>query len=394
MHALHERAALRAAHFTSPIPTLGAEEELQVVDSSGNLVSHDVELGQQMIPDRNGTSSAEFHRCALEIQTPVGRSPNEVVDSIASMRAVAAARARAQGQRVLSAGLHPSARWAEQPLNDNPATHPHYAKVLSDFRDAARGAMAFGLHVHIGITRSSLRIEVMNRLRDVLPMILAISANAPFYEGRDTGLQSWRHSLLGRMPRMGLPEVWATEDAYWSHVNRLRGIGLIGMNAGLWEDLRLHHIYGTLEVRIMDSVFSLDRLWLIVALLQAEATTIEAELLANRAGLPTPRMLLEENKWAARRYGMKASFIDWNSDRRVEFREAFQMWLSRLAPAARHLGFALRLELAARTALHEGTLADKQRQWFSQAGSMAELVDQLVAETTRPLSKMLVDPEV
>jgi carboxylate-amine ligase len=266
--------------------------------------------------------------------------------------------------------------------------------VLNDFRDAARGAMAFGLHVHIGITRSSLRIEVMNRLRDVLPMILAISANAPFYEGRDTGLQSWRHSLLGRMPRMGLPEVWATEDAYWSHVNRLRGIGLIGMNAGLWEDLRLHHIYGTLEVRIMDSVFSLDRLWLIVALLQAEATTIEAELLANRAGLPTPRMLLEENKWAARRYGMKASFIDWNSDRRVEFREAFQMWLSRLAPAARHLGFALRLELAARTALHEGTLADKQRQWFSQAGSMAELVDQLVAETTRPLSKMLVDPEV
>lgn len=373
------------ARLAEPVITLGVEEELQVVSDDGELAAHDMARGQREHPDRMGTSSSEVHQCALEIQTPVCATPDEAVRSLRAMRAVAADRAQGQGHRVLSAAVHPFSRWADQAMNSDPEAFPHYSRLLQEYGDISRSTVSFGMHVHLAPTRPEFRMPVMNRLRNVLPDVMALTANAPFFQGRDTGLQSWRHSLLGRYPRMGIPDIWESEDLYWSYVERLRTAGSMDAGMGLWEDIRIHHKYGTLEVRIADAVHSLDRVWLVVALLQAEVATLEVELAAGVAPKPIPRPLLEDSKWRARRRGTRAEMFDWASDKAMGFEERMGRWLRRLAPAATRLGFKDRLGSEMFTALQEGTPADQQLEWF-RTGGFANVVDQLVLATAAPTS--------
>ncbi|HSI51281.1 MAG TPA: YbdK family carboxylate-amine ligase [Ideonella sp.] len=371
--------------------TLGVEEELQVVGPDGGLAAHDVARGQRDFPEPLGGSCGEIHRCVLEMQTPVCGSPDEIVAALAVLRQTAASRARAQGTRVLAAALHPFSHWQAQALHEDPLGHPHYVHLLQEYGDIARSAMSFALHVHLAVSQPEWRMPVMNRLRHVLPELLALSASAPLCEGRDTGLQTWRHSLLGRYPRMGVPEVWASELDYWAHVHRLQAVGSVEQGHGLWEDLRIHHRYATLEVRVCDAVHGLDRVWLIVALLQAEVATLEAELAAGQCAQPLQRTLIEDNKWRARRHGQQAQLVDWHSEEPLRFAQVMARWLARLAPAAAALGFGQRLPLAMAQALRQGTPADQQRRWLAEAGGeLPVLVDRLVHETAQPLSPWLL----
>lgn len=218
----------------------------------------------------------------------------------------------------------------------------------------------------------------MNALRSILPEVLALSVNSPFYEARDTGLASWRHSVLGRYPRMGIPDAWPDEQTYFAHIEQLRRLGCIRPNQGMWDDLRLHHRYGTLEVRICDAVTSLERIWLIVALLQCEATILAEEAARGSLGEPEPTVWIEENKWRARRYGLGASLVDWRQGEAVSTPARYDRWLARIFPAAKTLGLWPRIELAVAAALSEGTEADRQRRWHNEGGSFVSLVKSLV----------------
>ncbi|MDO8416602.1 MAG: YbdK family carboxylate-amine ligase [Agitococcus sp.] len=365
--------------------TLGAEEELQIVSRrSLDLDSHDHVLALLQHPGPPDSTSIEVHSCTLEIKTTVCNSPDAIVLQLETLRRLAAQRACDQGQSVLSAGLHPYANWRMQKVHEDASAHPHYHQLLSEYQDAARGAMSFGLHVHVGLPTEALRIPVMNRLRHVLPLVMALSANAPFCEGRDTGLHSWRHSLLGCLPRMGIPEVWGSEAEYVAHVARLQRMGCIAPYTSVWEDLRLHHIYKTLEVRICDAHHSLDRVWLIVALLQAEAATLCSEVSTNNAKAPQSRMCLEENKWRARRYGLQAQFIDWDTETAMPVTDFLDIWLQRVRPHAEQLGTYARLERALARALTVGTGADEQRGWHRNTGDWRGVVRHLVQATNEP----------
>lgn len=367
--------------------TLGLEEELQVVGATSlTLEAHDVEAGRLAVPDFAGTSTCEIHYCALEVQTPVCRSVDSLIGSLAHMRGVAAARARLQNQHVLAAGLHPFSDWRTQALREDPLAYPHYAGLLGEYADVARGAMSFGLHLHFGLPDVRIRMEVMNRLRERLPCVLALSASAPFEGGRDTGLQSWRHAMLDRYPRMGVPAVWASDAEYSSHVERLRKVGVLNSDQGLWEDLRVHHRYGTLEVRICDATPSLERIWVIAALLLCEVHTLDREVRTGRA-LPTlPAALIAENRWRARRHGTAAPFIDWHQDEVVPGAEHFARWLNRVTPAADALGLLPALADRLEQVLLVGTSAEQQRTVVAAGGSMQDVVRQLIDETAQPLA--------
>jgi carboxylate-amine ligase len=364
------------------IVTLGVEEELQVVDSqSGALVSHDVELAKTLLADGRGGFASEIHKCTVELQTPVDSHPDKILTSLSILRTVARKQAEVQGQRIVSAGLHPFSQWQNQQLHEDAGRYPHYAHLLHEYGDIARSAMSFGLHVHLGLPRAKFRIPVMNALRSVLPEVLALSVNSPFHEGRDTGLASWRHSVLGRYPRMGVPEIWPDERTYFDHIELLRRLGSIEPDQGMWDDLRLHHRYGTLEVRICDAVHSLDRVWLIVALLQCEVMTLLAEAAAGTLPPPEPRSWIEENKWRVRRHGLEASLVDWRRNEAVPTAVRYERWLSRILPAAVKLGIWPRIELAMDAALSSGTGADQQRMWWNESRSFESVVNSLVAAT-------------
>lgn len=367
--------------------TLGVEEELQVVDAlTGALTSFDVDRAKAFLAEVPGGIASEIHACTLELQTPVAANPNDLVASLARLRDFAATHTALHGKRVLAAGLHPFSSWQDQVVHATPALYPHYAHLLREYGEIARSAMSFGLHVHLGISDPKLRMPVMNGLRNVLPELLALSANSPFHEGRDTGLSSWRHSVLGRYPRMGIPDSWPDETAYFAHIERLRRVGSLEPTQAMWDDLRLHHRYGTLEIRICDTVPSLERIWLIAALLQCEAMTLIEETFESRLAPALPTTLIDENKWRARRHGLDAMMVDWARDELVPTPVRFERWLARLLPAAVSLGLWPRIELGVAAALAEGSFAEQQRTWLGESGSFESVVMTLIAATAEPWS--------
>jgi carboxylate-amine ligase len=367
--------------------SLGVEDELQVVDAlTGALAPFDLNEMQKTLPDGTGAIACELHQCTVELQTPICVSPDAIAASLSSLRAFARKHAASRGQSVLAAGLHPFSLWQSQPVHEDEQSYPTYAWLLQEYGEIARSGLSFGLHVHLGLPDTKLRIPVMNALRSVLPEVLALSASSPFHEGRDTGLASWRHSVIGRYPRMGIPDAWPNEESYFEHIAQLRRLGCIAAHQGMWDDLRLHHRYGTLEVRICDAVYSLDRVWLIVALLQCEATLLAEEAARGSLPEPEPRLWIEENKWRARRYGLDASLIDWRRGEAISTPVRYDRWLARLFPAAKALGVWPRLESAIAAMLAVGTEADQQRRWKNNGGSFEGLVKTLADATAQPWS--------
>ena len=355
------------------------------------LVAHDVEEGRVAVPDEGGTSSREFHNCALEVQTPVCPDLDALLGSLAQMRGIAAARAARHGHRVLSAGLHPFADWRREPVGDD---DPHYARVVAEFGDIARSSMTFGLHLHYGLPSGRSRMAVIDRLRERLPDVLALSASSPFIDGRDTGTQSWRLTLQDRWPRMGLPGTWGSDAACLQHINRLRKLGVLSADQGLWGDIRLHQQYGTIEVRVCDATPSLNRIWLIAALLLCEVSTLDAEVDSGRIAPALPSELVAENRWRARRFGTAAEFIDWRHDEIVPGRMHYIRWLERLEPVASRLGLMPRLAEELANALFEGTSADRQRAIVARGGSLEDVVRDLVEETAKAVPQFRVGTQV
>ncbi len=366
--------------------SLGAEEELQVVDQqSFELATHDFERGRRDFPDQGGSSSRELHKAVVELQTPICRSPDEIVASIEKMREIIRKRAQAQRQCVLSAGLHPFSDWKQQETHGDQVQFQHYARLIDEYADIMRSLVSYGFHVHLGLPEGVKKIAIFNSLRNCLAPVFAISLSSPFFEKRDTGVQSWRHSILDRLPRMGTPDIWQSEEAYFEHIQVLRKVGTLEAQHGMWEDLRLHHVYGTLEVRICDATASLEHIWLICALLQCECHTLVEEYYKDCLPRPLSRACLEENKWRIRRRGLAAQLVDWELGAPISLRHYFDRWLERLRPAAEELGLYARLVLQVKTLFEEGVSADIQRGIFKQKKNYHALVEHLIQATEAPV---------
>lgn len=362
--------------------TVGIEEELQSVSrETRRLSAHLYDASESLVGKLGSHMSRELHRCTIEIKTGIEPDAFKAVAAIADMRRAAALRAASQGQRIVAAGTHPISGWIDAAIHDDAQRFPHYAHLVEHYGDAARGILTFGMHVHLGLSDASLRMAVMNCMREHLPMVMALSANAPFFAGRDTGLESWRHAQLGHLPRMGIPDVWDDEASYFAHIDTLRKAGILSAEQGLWEDMRIHQRYGTLEIRICDMHHSLRRLWLTVAIVHLEALTLVNELRTGRAAPPLHRLLIEENKWEARRFGMEARLVDWRTGERLAMQDLLQRWIGRVWHAAGVLGYRSQLERAIDEALREGTGARQQRRWFEQSGRLEAVVDHLADET-------------
>jgi carboxylate-amine ligase len=338
--------------------TLGLEEELQVVDADGALSPHDLSAELEDFSSPEGAMDKEIHQCVIELKTRVCHSVEDLLGALGTMRSLAQYKARRQEQWLVATGLHPTACWHQQKLNEG----PHYTRLVDEYQDVARGAMSFGMHLHLGFDGDLPKTAIMNRLRHVLPEALALSASSPYFEERDTGMQSWRHSLLDRYPRMGTPEIWPNDEAYEQHVQRLRRVGCISESQALWQDVRVHHRYGTIEVRIMDTQPELRRIGLIATLLKWEAETIELELRAGIEREAWSRACIDENKWRARRHGLQAQWIDWDRDEIESTPQHFERWWARIAPRAGSLAERSHWERELADALGAGSFSDRLRQ--------------------------------
>src|ERR671939_769876 len=300
--------------------TVGIEEEFGILDpETRSLVQRFEELSTAAQADDVLARSVagELISSEIEIRSDKGETFADALASQREARARLFRLAADHGALLMATGTHPWSPWWEQQIIDT----DHYQRLLGDLGYVARRNNAFSLHVHVGIRGADRAIDVCNRLRRVLPELLARSANSPFLDGFDSGLASARSQIFTRsFPRCGIPPEFAGFADYASHVDFLVRTNSIVEHTQLWWSVRPHHAFGTVEIRICDAQSSADESTALAGLLTACAAQAALD---HDDGVPVvdaPQRVVEENLWRAIRYGLDGRTID--LERREEFPSA------------------------------------------------------------------------
>ena len=222
--------------IAEPSWTMGIEEEYLLVErETGALVSYQPEgLIEKVKALRHGLVSPEMFSCQIEIGTPVCENLRDLRAEIGLLRIAVAEAADDYGLAPIAASTHPFTRWETQQVTDG----DRYRQLADDLQGTARQLVISGLHVHVGIEEPDLRIDLMGQVSYFLPHLLALSTSSPFWQGRDTGLKSYRPAIFGAIPRTGLPERFESWAEYERHVEVLVNAGLIEDASKLWWDVR------------------------------------------------------------------------------------------------------------------------------------------------------------
>jgi carboxylate-amine ligase len=334
--------------------TLGVEEEVMMVRPSDWSLAQEIDRVLPAVPeDLECHMTAETHGAAVELATDPHPTVGAAIEQLAHLRASLAGVLDDQGLRAAAAGTHPSTVWHETVVSSG----TRYQFVYGSMRELARREPTFALHVHVGVEDAEDAIRLHRRLRAHLPLLLAISVNSPFWQGRDTGLASARTPLFQAFPRVGIPRGFRSYADYVEAVDLLVRCGAIPEPTFLWWDARPQPRFGTVEVRIMDVQTSVDETAALIALVQSIARREVLEKEAIRPLGHSPEVLIE-NRFLAARDGMDARLIDPARERRIPARAQLEELLEICAPHAEALGCAQELEGVRRLAARTG--ADRQ----------------------------------
>ncbi|MBU2358007.1 MAG: carboxylate-amine ligase [Alphaproteobacteria bacterium] len=346
---------------TAPAFTIGIEEEYLLVDPVTCALRTAPPVLLTDLKDALGDQvSTEFLGCQVEVGTGVCATVADARTDLTHLRRTVARIARTHGLAPIAASCHPWGDWSEQDRTEK----PRYDKLDTDLGAVARRMLIGGMHVHVGIADADTRIAVMNRLTPWLPVLLALSASSPFWQGEDTGLASWRVSVFDSMPRTGLPPHMADWAAYAAMTDTLVDLGLIEDASKIWWDLRPSAAFPTLEARICDVSPRIDAALMLAALVQGLARMIWRGLSQDQA-IPAP-LILAENRWRAQRYGTTEGLIAGNPARIVPMEKLVDDMLTRIAPDLAALSSADDAQRA-RAVVTGGTSAARQRQLFATA---------------------------
>ncbi|MCE7072422.1 MULTISPECIES: carboxylate-amine ligase [Dyadobacter] len=357
--------------------TLGIEEEFQTIDPvTRNLRSHMsklVEDGKITLKER---VKAEMHQAVVEVGTNICHNIQEAREEVTYLRKMILDLADKQNLQVAAAGTHPFADWVEQLITPD----PRYDEIIDEMRDVARGNLIFGLHVHVGIENRDEAIQIMNAVRYFLPHIYALSTNSPFWCGRNTGFKSYRSKVFDKFPRTGIPDSFSSAAEYDEYVNLLIKTKCIDNGKKIWWDIRVHPFFDTIEFRMCDVPMRTDETICLAAIMQALVAKIHKLHRMNLTFRPYHRMLINENKWRAARYGIHGKLIDFGKQEEVEYKMLVVELLEFIDDVVDELGSRKEIDY-----IHQimamGTGADRQLAVFEQTGSMNAVVDYIVSET-------------
>jgi carboxylate-amine ligase len=342
--------------------TIGVEEEVMFLDPRGwDLAQRSEEVLSTLPPGLAPHAHAETHQATIELASlPHPRAADAAAQSAGLRGALAAALGR-HGVCAASAGTHPSAMWSETQVS----RAARYQVIYESMRELARREPTFALHVHIGVADPDSAIVLQNRLRAHLPLLLALSGNSPFWQGRDTGLASARTPIFQAFPRVGIPRAFASYDEWAGVIDQLLRAGAFPAPTFIWWDVRLQPSLGTVEIRVMDAQTTTADTAALVGLVQSIAH-LELEQGFHSGKLIHAEEILQENRFLAARDGMRASFIDPVSDRRVPATEALSDVLDASREHAQELGTEAALDQALELSREPG--AERQRRLAQHRG--------------------------
>ncbi len=373
-------------NLAEPPFTIGVEEEYLLVDKEtrGLVIDPPKSLIGECDELCSGQVSSELLRSQIEVGTKVCKNVQEAREDLARLRKCVIEVADRHGLVPVAASTHPFSRWVEQKHTEK----DRYEELTMEMQAAARRLVICGMHVHVGIDDDALRIDLMNQMSYFLPHLLALSCSSPFWEGRDTGLKSYRLTIFDALPRTGIPEQFASFVEYQRHIDILIGAGLIEDSTKIWWDLRPSGRYPTLETRIMDVCTRLDDAISIAALLVCIMRMLYRLRRANQRWRIYTPMLIRENRWRAMRYSFDEGLVDFAKGRVVPFDELLDDVLGLVAEDAEVLGCVEELA-SVQDIISRGTSAHRQLKVYElaqAAGSSEEeclraVVDTLVADT-------------
>ena len=374
--------------------TLGVEEEFFLVDPETRDLVADPDEGIFAACERTGGPHKvvhEFLRSQIETNTRVCTGVAEVRQALRETRRLVIEAAESHGTRVMAASTHPFASWREQA----PTPGERYRRFATTYQETVRRTLVGGMHIHAGFGDDDERIRIMTALRRYLPLLHALSTSSAFNSGHETGFKSFRLTVMGAMPRTGLPGPLHSRAEYEQLVADYRRMDYIGDAREIWWDIRPASAFPTIELRICDVCTRLEDAVSIAALY---ASLIRWLTRTDRAGAlpPEPRTeLIAQDRWIAQRYGVLAFFGDRSAGRgRVDIDDYTAALVEELADDARALGCEAEMRRAL-TIIREGTGADRQIDLYRLRlleGDTAEealhcVVDQVLAETKEGLEE-------
>jgi carboxylate-amine ligase len=307
--------------------------------------------------------AGELISSEIEIRSGRGLDVNDALERQHECRRRLLATARSLGISLGATGTHPLSDYRSQHLIDT----EHYRRVGEGLKYVAWRNNTFSVHVHVGVRGADRAIRVCDRLRPVLPTLLAISANSPFVDQMDSGLHSARTQVFTKsFPRCGIPDVFGTWDAWGDYVNTLVRTNSIVEFTQLWWSVRPHHDFGTVEVRICDAQMTATESDALARLIVGCVAAAMREVDEGRTPPDVPGRLIEENMWRAIRYGLDGKLLDLETLEEYPAAEA----VDRLAAWT-----GLRVDLP------ELNGAQRQRRMLDAGATPAEVYAQCVRET-------------
>lgn len=321
--------------------SVGVEEEMMILDGESYALVPRVE---ELIRDSQelqlpGRLKTELFASIVELNTSPCATALEAYAGLRELRRATAEIAGRHGLLIAAAGTHPFSDPEEQEI----ASDPRYGEFVGFAGVTARRQGVSGLHVHVGMASAEDCYRALEGVLPWLPLVLALSANSPYLEGRDTGLASNRAEVLAQLPRSGAPPAFGSYAGWESFVERLVGLELADDYTRFWWDARPHPRFGTLEIRMPDQTTAIELSGAFVALLQALCVTVLRE--SDQRDDAAARGDYAQNRWAALRFGTDAELIHPDGTRLVRVPELAGELLERIAPAANELGSASLLEV-------------------------------------------------
>jgi glutamate---cysteine ligase / carboxylate-amine ligase len=290
--------------------TVGIEEEFALVDPETLLLVPRFEVLRDAgaaDPVLSESIAGELISSEIEIRSGAGSDVEDARVRQGEARRRLFTLAREHGVALGATGTHPLSDYRDQHIIDT----EHYRRVEEGLKYVAWRNNTFSLHVHVGVRGSDRAVRVCDRLRPVLPLLLAISANSPYIDGRDSGLHSGRSQLFTKsFPRCGIPDVFGSWQAWAEYVELLVRTNSIVEFTQLWWSVRPHHAFGTVEVRICDAQMTAKESDGLTALIVACVRRAAAEVDAGETPPDLPARLIEENMWRAIRYGLDGKLLD------------------------------------------------------------------------------------
>ncbi len=355
--------------------SIGIEEELMIVDAETLELVNAIETLLEAEPP-NGEVKPELHESVLEISTDPCANTAEAGSQLRELRRVVSATAADKGFAIGSAGTHPFALWEDQRI----AARPRYRDLISALAFVARQELIFGVHVHIGLDDPDKAIHVVNGMRVYMPVLLALSANSPFWRGDTTGLASTRTPIFRAFPHTGMPPTYADWRDYERRIEFMVGSGAIEDYTYLWYDVRPHPSFGTVEVRVMDSQTHIEHTLGLAALVQALVRELSDHFESGGHLAEYPYEMLEENKWLAARHGLDGELVDLPSADQVPTRELARRLLDRTRDLAADLGSGAELD-GVEDLLECGNGAARQLVVHEANHDLREVTAEIVAAT-------------